>query len=245
MNNSEYKHYTTQAKVGVKGEAFFESLVSDYCIPHHIVGAKDIGLDYICEWVHGDRPTGVLFAVQIKTRSEKSATLEFIEIDEQNNGLCKYKIHSSNLIIDNRTLHYWQGLGMPTYLFAIIQGRNNDGTEKLDCFYKRFTPVLTREDAPQAKQGFYKVNEGGSFIAFRDPEGRTRGFTRDLFMDHVRCCYHRGSITGLNPRDLGLGQFPEEVVFKGLVKEYSRKILSTYHTMTQYLQALGYIRKEA
>ncbi len=57
MTDSGYKKYTAQAKAGIKGESFFEALVSDYSLPHHIVGLKDIGIDYICEWVYGDKPT--------------------------------------------------------------------------------------------------------------------------------------------------------------------------------------------
>ena len=46
MSEEEYKKYTLQARRGIKGEAFFEALISDYCIPHQIVGPKDIGIDY-------------------------------------------------------------------------------------------------------------------------------------------------------------------------------------------------------
>ena len=60
MTDSDYEKYTAQAKAGIKGEAFFEALVSDYSIPHHILGLKDVGIDYLCEWVYGDKPTGIL-----------------------------------------------------------------------------------------------------------------------------------------------------------------------------------------
>jgi Domain of unknown function (DUF4365) len=49
MTGQFYKKYTRQAKAGIKGESFFESLISDYPIPHKIFGAKDVGLDFICE----------------------------------------------------------------------------------------------------------------------------------------------------------------------------------------------------
>jgi len=73
MASDDYKKYTIQAKRGIKGEAFFELLVSDYSLPHQVVGPKDIGIDYFCEWVYGDRPTGILYAVQVKTFSEEKA----------------------------------------------------------------------------------------------------------------------------------------------------------------------------
>jgi len=76
MTNSDYKKYTAQAKAAIKGEAFFEALISDYSIPHHVVGLKDVGIDYFCEWVYGDKPTGILYAVQVKTLSKRSVRLE-------------------------------------------------------------------------------------------------------------------------------------------------------------------------
>ncbi len=242
-NSSEYKKYTVQARRGIKGEAFFESLVSDYCIPHHVIGPKDIGVDYICEWVYGDRPTGVLFAVQIKTFSEETVRLEFVAVEKGLNELDKYEIHNSHLVIDERTLHYWQGLGMPVYLFVIIQGCTDAGEEKLDCYYKRFTPILTKEakwTEPDFYQGFYKVNKGSQFIAFKNPRRRILGFARDLFIDHVRWCYYKGSITYLDPRSIGLEQFRAEGIFVDLFKDYKEQICSAYGKTKQYLKNLGY-----
>lgn len=78
MIDYDYKKYTAQAKAAIKGEAFFEALISDYSVPHHIVGPKDIGIDYIWEWVYGDRPTGILYAVQVKTLSAQYVKLEHL-----------------------------------------------------------------------------------------------------------------------------------------------------------------------
>jgi len=226
MNNDEYKKYTIQAKRGIKGEAFLESLVSDYCLPHQVVGPKDIGIDYICEWVHGDKPTGILFAVQVKTFSEDTAKPKFIEVDNKLNKLCKYDICNSNLIIDENTLHYWRGLGMPVYLFAIIQRLTDKKEERLDCYYKRFTQILTKEEWPEKSdfyREFYKVNKGNLFIAFKNPVIRKYGFARDLFIDHVRCCYCKGSIIYMDPHSVGLKQFPKFALFKDLFQEYKEQ----------------------
>jgi hypothetical protein len=103
MNECDHKKYTAQAKAGIKGEAFFETLVSDYCIPHHIVGPKDVGIDYICEWVYGDRPTGILFAVQVKTLSAHGVRLEPIGPNKRFNELIGYRITNTHLTIDERT----------------------------------------------------------------------------------------------------------------------------------------------
>ena len=243
--DDRYKKYIIQAKIGIKGEAFFESLVADYCIPHHITGPKDIGLDYICEWVYGDKPTGVLFAAQIKTSSEKTTKPKFEKTETGLNGLEKYSIHNSNLKVSEATLHYWHGFGIPVYLFLIVQGCI--GAEgRLDCYYKRFTPLLTREKYEQTDyaEGFYKVNEGNRFIAFKDPQKRTQGFARDLFIDHVRWCYYKGLLTHLDPHSIGLEQFSEESVFAEFVKSYQEQVMSTYQWTTKQLQNLGIIQRQ-
>jgi len=140
VTGDEYKKYTLQARRGIKGEAFFESLVCEYSIPHHVVGPKDVGIDYFCEWVHGDRPTGVLYAVQVKTFSEETAKPKFVRIEKKLNGLENYEIRNPNLRVDESTLRYWLGLGIPVYLFAVVQSVTHDEhgeKERLDCYYKR------------------------------------------------------------------------------------------------------------
>lgn len=236
MNQDTYKKYTLQAKRGIKGEAFFESLISEYSIPHSIVGPKDVGVDYICEWVHGYEPTGILFAVQIKTFSEETASPKFVEVEARLNGLQKYMISNPHLKIDKKTLHYWKGLGMPVYLFAIVQTTDNTGHENMDCYYKRFTQVLTT-GTKQDGLGFYKVNRGMSFIAFADEHKKIQGFARDLFIDYIRWSYHKGSITYLNPRSIGLNQFPEEnSLFQDMVKEYREQVCATYSRTRDFLE---------
>lgn len=246
MNNN-YKKYTLQARMCVKGEAFFESLASEHSLPHHIISPKDVGIDYICEWIYGDKPTGVLYAVQIKTLSEEYANPKFMEVAEGYNGLSTFEIHNPHLKIEESTLQYWRGLGMPVYLFAIIQSNAESGEEKLDCYYKRYTPILTKAIEYSAKNfhnEFYKVNNGNSFIAFKDKVNRTQGFVRDLFIDHVRWCYYKGSVTYLDPRALGLEQFKSEGIFGDLFKDYEEQICSVYNKTGQYLKRLG-IRREA
>ena len=237
MNNDTYKKYTIQAKRGIKGEAFFESLVSDYSLPHRIVGPKDLGIDYICEWVYGDRPTGILYAVQIKTFTQKTAKPQFVEIDRKLNGLHKYRIANPNLTIDEKTLHYWQGLGMPVYLFAIVQTSADTGDrERLDCYYKRFTRVLTT-NTKQEELDFYKVNDGTSFIAFADPNERKLGFARDLFIDYIKWSYYKGSIVYLKPRTIGLNQFAaDDSVFIDILREYSERVCFTYTKTRDFLE---------
>lgn len=241
MTDDETKQYTLQARRGIKGEAFFEALICDYSIPHHIVGPKDVGIDYFCEWVHGDRPTGVLFAVQVKTFSEETARPKLVGVEEGLNYLEKYEIHNPNLIVEQRTLRYWQGLGVPTYLFAVVQRASDDGGERLDCYYKRFTSILAGDTTPKEYPyyvDFYKVNEGDAFLAFVCPGAF--GFARDLFIDHVRWCYYRGMIAYPDPHSLGLEQFAADSVFSDLLSSYEKQVCAAYDRTGAYLKLLGY-----
>jgi len=236
MTDEFYKKYTRQAKAGIKGESFFESLISDYCIPHKISGAKDVGLDFICEWVCEDKPSGVLFGVQIKTLSDKRTRPKPYGISALN-ALEQYKIGSSKLKVHETTLTYWKAFRLPIYLFAILlEGKGEE--DGLNCYYKRFTPILT-ERSSQDTEYFYKVNSGrNKFLAFKNFDKKSDGFTRDLFIDYTRWNYFKGSITYLNPRKLGLQEFPEEGVFVDLFAEYYQQIINTYNRTTKYLQLL-------
>lgn len=238
MTDYGYKKFTAQAKAAIKGEAFFEALVSDYSLPNHIVGSKDLGIDYICEWVYGDRPTGILYAVQVKTRSQQNVKLEDLGPHLRCNELHKYRIKNKKLDIDARTLRYWRGLGMPVYLFLVVYSKSDGQGGRLDCFYKRFTPVLFAT-AKQEEQDFYKVNDETTFLAFADRNTRTHGFARDLFIDLMRCSYSKGSISYISPRTIGLQQFPEEnAVFHDLIEEYRQNVCATYGKTRGFLERL-------
>lgn len=241
MTEDEYKKYTIQARRGIKGEAFFESLTCDHSIPHHVIGPKDLGIDYFCEWTHEDKPTGVLYAVQVKTFSDTTAKPEFVSLEEGLNYLEKHRIPNSNLRVTGKTLHYWRGLGIPVYLFAVVQAGHGDGGYQLDCYYKRFTPILTADDFPPEYDhygGFFKVNEDSSFLAFRHPGAH--GFARDLFIDHVRLCYCRGSLAYSDPHSLGLEQFRSEAVFTDLLSSYQERVCATFDRTKTLLEHLGY-----
>jgi hypothetical protein len=238
MSNADYKKYTVQAKAAIKGEAFFEALVSDYSVPHHIMGLKDVGIDYICEWVYGDRPTGILYAVQVKTLSAHYVKLEPLGPKKGFNELNEYRIGNPNLHIDERTLQYWRGFGMPVYLFLIVHSEPLHQGGQLDCYYKRFTPVLTT-NRTQKQENFYKVNEGTTFLAFADQQSKKFGFARDLFIDLIRCSYYKGSISYISPRTIGLEQFPQEdAVFVDLLKEYYGNVYRTYAKTKEFFEGI-------
>jgi hypothetical protein len=50
MTDGEYKQYTNEARRGIKGEAFFETLIVDHAIPHRIARQNDLGVDFLFEW---------------------------------------------------------------------------------------------------------------------------------------------------------------------------------------------------
>jgi hypothetical protein len=78
MADDDYKKYTESARRGIKGEAFFESLVVDHAIPHRIARQNDLGIDFLCEWIYGDCPKGILFLAQVKTRPSDIVKPEFV-----------------------------------------------------------------------------------------------------------------------------------------------------------------------
>jgi len=240
MAKREYKQYTIQAKRGIKGEAYFEQLISGHSIPHHVSGPKDVGIDYFCEWVFGDMPTGVLFAAQIKTFSEDNITKKYIGVAKQHNGLCEYRIANSLLKISRKTLEYWKGLAIPIFLFVVTVKTKPKG-ESLNCYYKRYTPSLSLNKKLRGDQfykEFFKVNKNNTFLAFKDPAKRTQGFARDLFIDHIRWNYCKGSIAYINPRHIGLNQFYVDSIFPEFFDKYKVPILETYAKTQSYLVAL-------
>ena len=234
MTSDEYKKFTVQARHGIKGEAFFESLISEHAIPHHVSGLKDIGVDYFCEWVHGDKPTGVLFAVQVKTVTMPDKIIS-LGWDENKNLLEKFEIKNSIFSIEPKTQSYWRGLFLPVYLFVIII---SDSADELTAYYQRFTGILHKPGNASCaikNSEFYKVSKGDKFLAFGDEQNKSCGFARDLFIDYIRCNYYKGSIVYLNPREIGLEQFPKkDNIFCNLYKEYKDKIDITFSSFESF-----------
>jgi len=210
MADDNYKKYTENARRGIKGEAFFESLIVDHAIPHRIARQNDLGIDFLCEWVYGDRPRGFLFLVQVKCTTSEHIKSEFIS-QSRLNGLDIYKLKGAKKV-DERTINYWKGLGLPAFLFIIIENRLNEKSD-LECYYKRYTPLLDDRSSPDDEDGtksFHRANNGGRFLAFANPESEIGGFARDLIIDYVRLSYSRGHILQLTPEQLGFWPFPNK-----------------------------------
>lgn len=242
MEVDGYKKFTKQAKSGIKGEALFELLMTDYALPHRVIGSKDIGIDYFCEWVYGDKPSGILFIAQVKTFADKNIKFTHIPrepLEKPHNQLEEYEISHDSLRIGIETINYWKGLGLPTYLFVMIQ--RNEG-EEINCFYRRYTPQLTApphyKESGEYHQGFYKVNKGNTLLAFNDPIKKDDGFARDLFIDHVRCCYAKGLLTYQEPEIMGLNRFEADSIFEDLFEQYKNQICLAYLKIGKYLNHL-------
>jgi hypothetical protein len=207
------------------GQSMFEALVSQYAVPNKIDESKDIGIDYICEWKNGNEPTGIMFTAQVKNYPSKEAN--FVDKDQKLNLLETYKITPA-ITIDRETQGYWNLLGLPCYLFVVIPNGNS-----VDLFYKRYTPIVNGK-ADQSKSPFYKVNDQLKFLAFANTESKFGGFARDLYIDQMRSNYNKGLIAYLNPRRLGLEQFPDtdtDVYFKDIFEEYKTNFEVTFRQL--------------
>jgi hypothetical protein len=239
MADDDYKKYTESARRGIKGEAFFESLVVDHAIPHRIARQNDLGIDFLCEWIDRDRPSGILFLAQVKTTTSDVVKSGFV-CRSRLNGLNMYTLTGADKV-DDRTINYWKGLGLPAFLFYVIENRSNG---RLDCYHKRYTPLLDGFPGPDDETGskaFYLVNNGAIFLAFADAQNEIGGFARDLIIDYARLSYSKGHIVQLTPSQLGFWPFPNkenpDVVryFGELVRWHRAKIQETCEWTTDLL----------
>lgn len=219
-------------RIGNRGEAFLEFIMSKHCLMHKVLGYKDIGIDYICEWLSGSTPSRILFGIQVKTSEKKDMELINGYIKKGFNELKCYSIKKFPWRIEEKTMEYWRGFDIPLYLFCVI--RNNEN--QFDCFYSRLTPILHRvvkdgikEKIEEIKKGdFYQANENSEFRDIIEKEKMNGGFVRDLFIDSVRCSYQNGSISYRSPRDFGLNNWPEKVIYPDVLAEpgtdYMKKV---------------------
>jgi hypothetical protein len=230
MTDGEYKQYTNEARRGIKGEAFFETLIVDHAIPHRIARQNDLGVDFLCEWTHGERPCGVLFTAQVKSTTATKVTPKLDESRDHKNGLDRYTLTGAERV-DDKTISYWKGLGLPSYLFYVVE---DPTTRALNSFYKRYTPFLDGDITDDYKIGstwFYKANKEASFRGFADPDRKLLGFSRDLLIDYVRLSYFKGHVVPLIPAQFGFWPFPTDegkanlkTYFPELIKPHRQKI---------------------
>jgi Domain of unknown function (DUF4365) len=204
-----YKQYTNSARRGIKGEAFFETLIVDHAIPHRIARQNDLGVDFLCEWICGDRPTGIVFLAQVKSRTTKDIKPKQEALSNDKNGLESYTLVGAE-DVDDDTISYWKGLALPAFLFYVVE---DILTQQLNCFYKRYTPFIdgfADEDYRIGSRSFYKANIKESFRAFADTDRQLGGFARDLIIDYVRLWYSKGHLVRLVPSELGFWPLPHD-----------------------------------
>lgn len=224
--------YIKNKQIGNKGEAFFESLISEYAIAHKIDASKDVGIDFLCEWVYGERPTQLLFGVQVKTRSNK----QMRPVNNKRSKLNLLMEYKTNLKIKEETLNYWGGFDFPVFLFLLnINGKNK---ENIGCYYKRYTPIVHKK-AKENNEVFYKVNDKNEFLAFKHEKRFCGGFCRDLFFDHLRCQHNKGMLSGINPQDLGLTYWRADVLYEGVFDNYKEKIKDTLEKYKRFEKFLN------
>lgn len=219
------KKYIKSHQLGNKGEAFFESLMSEHALVHKIVGSKDMGFDFLCEWVYGENPTRLLFGVQVKSSRR---IIENHQHTNRLNGLEQYKL-SVSVKINEQTKEYWRGFDFPIFLFVI-------GFKKGDpaVYYKRYTPIL-HQTSKEGDEGFFHVNEGSTFFAFKErSDSRTGGFCRDLYIDHLRCQYNKGMLSGVNPEDIGLKGWRKGDIYFDVANKYMEQIDRTFKAYQKF-----------
>lgn len=195
--------------IGNRGEAFLEFIMSKHALIHKVVGYKDIGIDFLCEWIIEGKPTRVLFGIQVKTSDMSKVKLEYKGRNKGLNGLEIYRLKHNipSWGITDKTVNYWFGFEIPLYLFFILK----DGQD-FNCYYQRLTPILHKKDKTQAikeikdykNNDMYKVNKNDSFKAIIDRGRQDGGFARDLFFDSVRCTYNSGSLNYRSSLEYGL-----------------------------------------
>ena len=99
---------TDSQKIGVKASDFFSSVFSRFCNVIPVPQDRDLGIDFICEIMNGEYPTGKLFNVQCKGTEE-----------------VKIKNNSITISIKVTTLNYWLIQSNPTFLIVVDYQNKN------------------------------------------------------------------------------------------------------------------------
>lgn len=210
------------------------------------MGYKDIGIDYLCEWILGDNPTRVLFGIQVKTSDKNDITLEHKGRNKKLNGLEVYRFKqiTPSWNITKKTVNYWFGFEIPLYIFFVLKDKQD-----FDCYYQRLTPILHKKDKNQAiteiqnykNNDMYKINENNDFRAIIDRGKQDGGFARDLFFDSVRCAYHSGSLSHRKSQEYGLKGWDGDGVYVDILGEVDRPYMDKLKNSLSIMEALRII----
>lgn len=196
--------------------------MSKHFLLHKINGYKDVGIDYLGELLVEDTPSRIIFGIQVKTSENMKVEVKSKGINRRLNELGKFSVSSVAFKIEEKTVNYWKGFGIPLYLFLVLRSANS-GT--YDCYYSRLTPILHSNSDIDTKikqihdGDFYKVNNGMDFCNIIKKESMDGGFSRDLFIDSLRCSYQNGSIFHRSPKEFGLDNWPENNLYPDVLGE--------------------------
>ena len=234
-------------RIGNKGEAYLEFIMSKHCLMHKIAGYKDVGIDYLCEWLVGDGPTRILFGVQVKTSDIDNIKLEHLGRNKGLNGLEKHRFTKTipSWNISTNTINYWFGFEIPLYLFFVLKSNLS-----FNCYYQRLTPILHKKDQIKAVEEIqnyknnelYKANDDESeFLAIIDRGRQDGGFARDLFFDSVRCSYYTGSLNYRGSREFGLNGWEGSGTYVDILGEDDRPYIDKVGESLVNFKNLGII----
>ena len=211
-----------------------------------IVGHRDIGVDYICEWLNGDTPSRILFGVQVKTTERKDIELTPKGVNRRLNELSKFEIKPPAFDIEPKTIEYWNGLNIPLYLFLVKKNKE----DSFDCYYSRLTPILHKSDTDTSdkikkirEDIFYKANNRSEFIAVVEKQGMDGGFARDLLVDSIRCSYQSGSVSYRDPGEFRIN-WPHDTLFPDVLGEFGTDYVARVKKGLLLLEKNGLIKIE-
>lgn len=231
-------------RIGNRGEAYLEFIMSKHCLMHKIAGYKDIGIDYICEWLVGESPTRILFGIQVKTSDLSHVKLKHLGRNRGLNGLEKFEFTKPipSWKIKRGTISYWFGFEIPLYLFFVLRSGSS-----FNCYYQRLTPILHKNDKERAaseiqnykNNELYKANDDeNEFRAIIDRGGKDGGFARDLFFDSVRCSYYTGSVKYRDAHEFGLKGWEAKNTYVDILGEPDRPYLERLRESLSGLESL-------
>lgn len=233
-------------RIGNRGEAYLEFIMSKHCLMHKIAGYKDVGIDYLCEWLVEDSPTRILFGVQVKTSDINNVGLKRLGRNKGLNGLEKFAFTKTvpSWDVKTKTVNYWFGFEIPLYLFFVLKNKSS-----FDCYYQRLTPSLHKKDKTEAVEeirnyksnDLYQVNDGNEFRAIIKRGKKDGGFARDLFFDSVRCSYYTGSLNYRDSSEFGLEGWEGKSAYVDILGEERCPYMDMVEVSLANLEGLGII----
>lgn len=99
---------TKAQKIGENAADIFSATFTEFCNVVPVPQSRDLGIDFICEVMEDEYPTGVGFNAQCKGRDE---------VDDKNGLL--------NVQVQVTTINYWLSQRIPTFLFVYDRQSEN------------------------------------------------------------------------------------------------------------------------